>query len=118
MDEKLYSILQLLNLDENVHNCEYNKMILELYYEPKIINTKWDSLKINDLRPYMYQGKNLYIYRISSRLNVNINNVIHLGNSWGYTYDVYHLDKHQILSGLDTLFSYLSENRVSLYLAF
>ena len=118
MDEKIYSILHLLNLDENVHNCEYNKKILELYYEPKTINTKWDYLKIDDLRPYIDNTKNLYMYRLSSILNVDIINFIYVGINWGYKYEAYHLDKHQILSGLNTLFSYLSENRVSLYLAF
>lgn len=116
IDEKLYSILQLLNLDENVHNCEYNKMILELYYEPQIIYTKWDYLKIDDLIPYIDSNKSFYLYRLSSMLNVNINNFIYVGINWGYTYDAYHLDKHQMLSGLDTL--YLLKDIALLYLAF
>ena len=121
MDEKIYSILHLLDLDENLHNCEYNKKLLELYYEPQIVNAKWDYLKIDDLIPYMYQGKNLYIYRLSSILNMDINNFIFVGNR-GYKphkYDAYYLNKHKILSGLDNLREYVLKDLIlSLYLAF
>lgn len=118
MDEKLYSLLHLFILDENVHNCEYNKMILELYYEPQIIDTKWDYLKIDDLRPYIDSNRYLYVYRLSSMLNVDIVNFIYVGSNWGNTYEAYYLDKQQILSGLDTLFSYLLKDIALLYLAF
>lgn len=116
MDEKLYSVLHLLILDENVHTCDYNKNILELYYEPKTINTKWDYLKIDDLIPYIDNNKSLYLYRLSSMLNVNSNNFIYVGVKWGYKYDAYHLDKHQMLSGLDTL--YLLKDIALIYIGF
>lgn len=115
VDEKLYSILQLLSLEENVHTYEYNKMILELYYEPQIIYTKWDYLKIDDLIPYIDSNKSFYLYRLSSMLNVDIVNFIYVSVR-GYTYDAYHLDKQQMLSGLDTL--YLLQDITLLYLAF
>lgn len=52
VDENINSILPLLLLDKCNYDYNFNKAVIELYYEPFLINKHWDDLQYDDLNHY------------------------------------------------------------------
>lgn len=68
VDENINSILPLLLLDKCNYDYNFNKAVIELYYEPFLINKHWDDLQYDDLNLHL---KHNYIFKLPVAYNDN-----------------------------------------------
>lgn len=66
VDENINSILPLLLLDKCNYDYNFNKAVIELYYEPILINKHWDDLQYDDLD---HHRKHNYIFKLPVTYN-------------------------------------------------
>ena len=66
VDENINSILPLLLLDKCNYDYNFNKAVIELYYEPFVINKHWDDLQYDDLK---HHHKHNYIFKLPKLYN-------------------------------------------------
>ena len=66
VDKNINSILPLLLLDKCNYDYNFNKAVIELYYEPFLINKHWDDLQYDDLD---HHRKHNYIFKLPKLYN-------------------------------------------------
>lgn len=66
VDENINSILPLLLLDKCNYDYNFNKAVIELYYEPFLINKHWDDLQYDDLNHHL---KHNHIFKLPVAYN-------------------------------------------------
>ena len=66
VDKNINSILPLLLLDKCNYDYNFNKAVIELYYEPFLVNKHWDDLQYDDLN---HHHKHNYIFKLPKLYN-------------------------------------------------
>lgn len=120
VDENINSILPLLLLDKCNYDYNFNKAVIELYYEPILINKHWDDLQYDDLKHHHLKHNHIF------KLPVTYNNTNPYYQRYlGYfgVLKVSVIDRSYSLSSAEKLIDTINKSfddflQLSIYLAF
>ena len=118
VDKNINLILPLLLLDKCNYDYNFNKAVIELYYEPFLINKHWDDLQYDDLNHYCKHNDVFKLPKVYNDTNPYckryIGNIIFLNSPF---------DRCHVLLSPEKLINSINESfdaflKVSTYLAF
>ena len=73
MDERIIPLLSLFCLEREYYFQQYNKSIVELYYDPHILRKYWNQLEYKDIKqfsePDTFNFNQIYNFPVHYRLN-------------------------------------------------
>ena len=73
VDERIIPLLSLFSLEREYYCQQYNKSIVELYYDCHILRKYWNQLEYKDIKqfsePDTFNFNQIYIFPVHYRLN-------------------------------------------------